>query len=73
MGYSLIRVALFVLRRSVSQQMFHCLVNLRVFKRIQVDLSYLFGTMAERLADDGGGYSRPFENGCIGVSSNIGR
>ena len=52
--------------------MFHRLVYLRVLERVQVDLSYLFGTMAERLADDGGGYSRPFENGCIGVSSNIG-
>ena len=52
--------------------MFHRFVNLRVLKGIQVDLGYLFGTMAERLADDGGRYSRPFENGCVGVSSHIG-
>ena len=52
--------------------MFHRFVNLRVLKGIQVDLGYLFGTMAERFADDGGGYSRPFENGCVGVSGYIG-
>ena len=52
--------------------MFHRLVDLRVLEGIQIDLSYLFGTMAERFADDGGGYSRPFENGCVGVSGYIG-